>query len=123
MILKYGATAGKCSISRIKATTNQAVCAIVPKKDNLDKIYLLYWLRSNYDKIVALAFGGGQPNISQQVVRSLKIPLPPIELQNKFASIVKEVEAMKEQQKHSKNQINNLFNALMQKAFKGELKC
>jgi len=123
LIAMYGATAGKCSISRIKATTNQAVCAIVPKKDNLDKIYLLYWLRSNYDKIVALAFGGGQPNISQQVVRSLKIPLPPIELQNKFASIVKEVEAMKEQQKHSKNQINNLFNALMQKAFKGELKC
>jgi type I restriction enzyme S subunit len=46
---------------------------------------------------------------------------PPIELQNKFSSIVKEVESMKEQQKHSKEQIDNLFNALMQKAFKGEL--
>ena len=43
--------------------------------------------------------------------------------QNKFASIVKEVEAMKEHQKQSKDQIENLFNALMQKAFKGELKC
>lgn len=54
-------------------------------------------------------------------IRNLIIPLPPISLQNKFASIVKEVEAMKEQQKHSKNHIDNLFNALMQKAFKGEL--
>ena len=46
---------------------------------------------------------------------------PPIELQNKFASIVKEVESMKEQQKQSKEQIDNLFNVLMQKAFKGEI--
>jgi len=51
----------------------------------------------------------------------LKIPLPPLAIQNKFASIVKEVEAMKEQQKLSKDHIDDLFNALMQKAFRGEL--
>lgn len=121
LIAMYGATAGKTSISKIKATTNQAVCAIAPKNKSLDKTYLLYWLRSKYDYIVSLSFGGGQPNISQQVIRSLKIPFPPIKLQNKFSSIVKEVELMKEQQKHSKEQIESLFNSLIQKAFKGEL--
>ena len=34
--------------------------------------------------------------------------------------IYKRYEAIKEQQKHTKNQIDNLFNVLMQKAFKGE---
>ena len=123
LIAMYGATAGKSSISRIKATTNQAVCAIVPKENNLDKTYLLYWLRSSYDKIVSLAFGGGQPNISQQVVRLLKIPLPPIALQKQFASIVEKVEKIKEAQKNSKQEIDNLFNALMQQSFRGEIKC
>ena len=49
------------------------------------------------------------------------MPIPPLHLQQKFASIVKEIESMKEQQKHSKEQIDNLFNVLMQTAFKGEL--
>jgi len=121
LIAMYGATAGKTSISKIKATTNQAVCAIKPKDKNLDKTYLLYWLRSKYDYIASLSFGGGQPNISQNVVGSLKIPLPPLTLQQTFASIVEQVEKLKEKQRESKEEIDNLFNSLMQKAFKGEL--
>lgn len=65
--------------------------------------------------------GTAQPQLPIINLRRIKIPLPPLSLQQKFASIVKEVEAIKEQQKHSKEQIDNIFNALMQKAFKGEL--
>lgn len=54
-------------------------------------------------------------------LKEKKIPLPPIELQEKFAAIVEHVEKLKEKQKQSKEQIDNLFNALMQKAFRGEL--
>lgn len=121
LIAMYGATAGKTSISKIKATTNQAVCALAPKNKNLNKTYLLYWLRSKYSYIVSLSFGGGQPNISQQVVRSLKIPLPPLQLQQKFAKIVKQVEKMKENVNKTKANSEELFNSLMQRAFSGEL--
>lgn len=121
LIAMYGATAGKTSISKIKATTNQAVCALTPRNNNLDKIYLLYWLRSNYSYIVSLSFGGGQPNISQQVVRSLKIPLPPLPLQQKFSNIVEQVEKLKENVEKSNMESENLFNSLMHKAFRGEL--
>lgn len=54
-------------------------------------------------------------------IRNLSIVYPPIGLQNKFAKIVEDVEKMKEHQKESKQQIDNLFNAIMQKTFKGEL--
>ena len=67
--------------------------------------------------------GIGVPDLGMREIKDFLIAVPPIELQNKFASIVKEVEGMKEQQKHSKNHIDKLFNALMQKAFRGELKC
>ena len=64
-----------------------------------------------------------QASINQKDVNSLSIMVPPLELQNQFAQTVKKVEQIKTHQKQSKQQINNLFNNLMQKAFKGELTC
>jgi len=121
LLAMYGATVGKAALLKVKATTNQAICGIRPKnKNNLNSIYLLHLLFSLKERLISKSIGGGQPNISQLIIKETKIPLPPIELQNKFAAIVKEVEQLKEQQKHSKEQIDNLFNVLMQKAFKGE---
>ena len=74
----------------------------------------LSWV-STIQKVVA------QPNINAKQYSSLKIPLPPIHLQQKFASIVEHVEKLKEKQKKSYEEIKTLFDALMQKAFKGEL--
>ena len=68
-----------------------------------------------------IAKGASYPAVSDRDILSYEISLPPLPLQNKFALIVKEVEQMKEQQKYSKEHLNNLFNALMQKAFKCEL--
>jgi type I restriction enzyme S subunit len=62
-------------------------------------------------------------NISQKKFVDTDFPVPPMELQNQFAEIVKKVETLKTHQKQSKQEIDNLFNALMQKAFKGELTC
>ena len=47
---------------------------------------------------------------------------PPIELQNEFAERVQVIEAQKAQAEASLVEANNLFNSLLQKAFKGELK-
>ncbi len=81
--------------------------------------YLLYFLQI-YD-LERFVRGTGVPTLNRNLFHDEMIIYPPPPLQQKFASIVKEVEAMKEQQKHSKDQIDKLFNALMQKAFKGEL--
>lgn len=60
-------------------------------------------------------------NITAGNIKKIPIPLPPLELQNKFASIVQQVEELREHQSQSKQHIEDLFNVLMQKAFKGEL--
>jgi type I restriction enzyme S subunit len=46
---------------------------------------------------------------------------PPLPLQQQFADLVQKTEALKEKQKKSEIGLENLFNILMQKAFKGEL--
>jgi type I restriction enzyme S subunit len=35
---------------------------------------------------VALSAGGAQPNISQQIIKDFKIPLPSLEVQNQIAN-------------------------------------
>lgn len=63
----------------------------------------------------------GLNTINTNKVRNVKISLTPLPLQQEFARIVEKVEAMRQSQNQSKQQIEDLFSALMQKAFRGEL--
>ena len=54
-------------------------------------------------------------------MKKIKHYLPPIEKQNKFAQIVENIESQKVLVKQSLQQSEDLFNGLVQKAFKGEL--
>jgi type I restriction enzyme S subunit len=63
----------------------------------------------------------GNYNINTASLKTLIIPKPPIELQNKFAAIVEKVEGIKTRYQASLADLENLYGALSQKAFKGEL--
>ena len=63
----------------------------------------------------------GLNTISTNKVRKAKIPLPPVSMQKKFAEIYKSIEQLREHQTQSHQHIYDLFNALVQQAFRGEL--
>lgn len=75
LVAMYGATAGQVSILSIPASTNQAVCAILPDKKILPE-FLYYVLNSKKDLMIGMCVGGAQPNISQTIIKQLEIPLP-----------------------------------------------
>ncbi len=83
LVAMYGATAGKVGMLGIEASTNQAVCAIFPNERCITK-YLYYILRSQEQALVDLSVGGGQPNISQTIIKNYEIPLPPLEVQQEI---------------------------------------
>jgi type I restriction enzyme M protein len=89
LVAMYGATAGQVGILKIEATTNQAVCAIYPNEKIIPE-YLYWILKFQTQTFVGLSTGGGQPNISQQIIRDFEIPLPPIPVQQQ---IVCEIES------------------------------
>lgn len=62
-----------------------------------------------------------RPNINLAILYSVKIILPPLDQQNKFAQIVQKTEQQKDLLQQSLTELENNFNSLMQKAFKGEL--
>ncbi len=72
-------------------------------------------------KIEGLSHGGTMGILNVGIIKALEYYIPPIQLQNEFAKIVEQVEELKEFQLKSKEEIDNLYNKLMQQAFKGEL--
>ena len=109
-----------------KANLNQHVCIIRLKDFNdLNPYYLNYYLSSCYiqNHIKKINAGATREALNFTQIGKFKILVPPIELQNQFAEIVQQVEIIKKYQNQSKEELDNLFNNLMQKAFKGELIC
>jgi len=73
--------------------------------------------------IQSLASGaaGSMPNISKAKLEKLELPIPPKEDAEKYASCLFNIWAQIDQVKKQKAEHRDLFNALLQKAFKGEL--
>ena len=65
--------------------------------------------------------GSAQPKLNRKNMDQIKIFCPPIELQNQFADSVQAIEGQKGQAQASLAQAEDLFNSLLQRAFKGEL--
>lgn len=85
VIAMYGATIAKVGLLKIPTTVNQACCVLVPSK-RIDPRYAYYYFLSSKRKLIDLGSGGGQPNISQDVVRSFKITLPEKSEQKKMVN-------------------------------------
>jgi len=76
IIAMYGATIGKIALLNIEACTNQA-CCVLAKSKIFETKYVFYLFIANKNNIISYSYGGGQPNISQDVIKTLKIPIPP----------------------------------------------
>ncbi|MEX0811463.1 MAG: hypothetical protein WD048_04540 [Chitinophagales bacterium] len=59
--------------------------------------------------------------MNQQMLGSLKLPIPTLSIQKELASKITLIEQQKELAKQELKESEDLFNCLLQKAFKGEL--
>ena len=87
LIALYGATTGKTGILGLDAATNQAICAVFPRK-GVERDYLFWYFRMKRVDFLSSSYGGAQPNISQKVINESLIPVPSAELQNKIVSFL-----------------------------------
>lgn len=93
IVAMYGATVGKTAINKIPLTTNQA-CANIEINDKLACYrYIFHYLTSKYEYIKSLG-SGSQTNINAQIIKKLKVPVPPIEEQHRIVSILDKFETL-----------------------------
>jgi type I restriction enzyme S subunit len=81
-------------VLKIDAATNQAVCAIFTD-GNIERDFLFYYLLKQRDHLIESRAGGAQPNISQETIRNLEIPLPPLPEQKHIAAILAKADRLR----------------------------
>lgn len=127
ILLTIVGTVGRCTVynskSMPKVVLQRSVAVIKPKVDNVNSKYLKHLVLNNsfQFELQKKSKGVAQVGIYLNDLKMLNILVPPIEDQNKFAQIVEKVEAQKQKNELVIEQMNNLFNSLSQRAFKGEL--
>ncbi len=89
-IAMYGATIGRLGTLGVDAATNQA-CCVFSEPSGVNPRFFYFALLGQRDDIIRLAVGGGQPNISQSMMRRWQVPLPPLEEQQRIADHLDEV--------------------------------
>lgn len=97
---------------------------LIRLQPNIINEFILYILISNEyrDYIRSICVGGiDKRQINKEHLEEFPIIFPPIELQKQFVDFTNQVEKLKSQMETSLKELEDNFNSLMQKAFKGEL--
>lgn len=113
---------GKLAINTVPMCTNQDIVAMIPlENNNLNLIYVYWYLKQINNFFVANGRGATIQGITTHLIRSTEIIIPPLKIQEQFAQKVIEIEAyIKEQQEELEN-AKQMFQSLLHHAFTGEL--
>lgn len=116
VILSSRAPIGKLAIAKQEFYCNQGFKNIICGK-KLNSVWLYHLLMYNVDYLQSLGKGATFKEISKTIVEDIKIPVPSIELQQKFAAIAEQIESEKAKIKSAIAETQTLFNALMSEYF------
>lgn len=123
-----GASVARCTIvpsEILPARVNQHVSILRCLKQKVNPHFLLHLIISPNSKVKLLGVGSSnaatRESITKDQLESFEIIVPPIELQNQFVEKIYLIEKQKDLAAQELKESEDLFNSLLQKAFKGEL--
>ena len=124
ILISLVGTYGKVSIipdNFEEGIINPRLMKISPNKNIIRPDFLKFLLQSSYveKQLKNHSRGGTMDIINVGIIRKLFIPLPSLEMQNQFAERVAVIEAQKQQAQLELAKSEELFQSLLQRAFKG----
>ena len=115
VVAMYGASVGNLSLSMIDACVNQACCVL--KKPTINLKLSFYIFKAVKDYLARKAVGGGQPNISQETIKQLWLPIPSadeqIEISNYLDEKCRSVDALIAKKQQYLTEIENYKKSLI----------
>lgn len=124
LIAMYGSI-GKLGINKIPVATNQAIAFTSEIYPDISNKYIFYFLLHKRSYLHSLGKGGTQKNISQSVLKQIKIPVPTLSEQQvivaKIEELFSELENGKQQLLTAKQQLKVYRQSLLKAAFEGKL--
>ena len=80
----------------------------------MDTMYLLQLLKMDSTRMKMVGRGVNIQNLNQQILSSLQIPLPPMELQQEFVKFVEQSDKSKFELKQAIEDVNNMMKVIME---------
>ena len=117
----YDTAALKSTITTKESTCNQAIAYSSLSEDIANVVYVYHAIQIGKEHFRRLQRGVRQKNLNLTMIKSLRIPLPPIKLQEQFATRIQKIEALEAKAETALAEADDLFNTLLQRAFRGEL--
>lgn len=112
VLLSTRAPIGKLAITTVPMCCNQGFKNIICG-NNLNNIFLYYYLMLTMDDIKALGRGATFKEVSKKSISDYNVMTPPLSLQQEFASMIESIERQKELIKQSLKDTETLFNSRM----------
>ena len=117
---------GRCAI--VSDTEAGMLCGtgslfVRPHPDELSSLFLARTFSSESMKrlLEGLSQGVTMPNLNRTMIERLKVGLPPLDLQHRFAAIVESINHQKARQRAHLAELDTLFASLQSRAFRGDL--
>jgi len=121
LCITIAANIAKTAILQFESCFPDSVVGFIADKKQTIPIYI-HFLFSFFQRILEKnAPQAAQKNINLKILRELKVPIPPLESQQKFEEVVLKTESIKTLYLKNLTDLENLYGSVSQKAFKGEL--
>jgi type I restriction enzyme S subunit len=121
LCITIAANIAQTGILTFDACFPDSVVGFVANKDKAHPLFI-HGLFGFFQAILEKnAPAAAQKNINLEILRGLEVPKPPIANQNEFALVVEKIEALKNRYQHSLVDLEALYSAFSQQAFKGQL--
>jgi type I restriction enzyme S subunit len=89
LIAMYGATIGQLGILAYPSASNQACCALMPKHEDANYIYVFLFLKESKQGLFNISMGSAQNNINQQMIKDFKMFMPSKIIMENFVEMLK----------------------------------
>ena len=119
-----GDTTGKIGIIPLElagANISPNLIRLSPDTKKCQSKYLFWVLHYGRALIENRINDTAKKSLTATTLKEVPIPVPPVSKQNEFKRFCEKADLMGDNQAYSRTTSNNLFNSLLQKAFKGEL--
>ncbi|WP_080505828.1 restriction endonuclease subunit S [Halomicrobium katesii] len=121
LVTVKGSGCGKSTYANQRACISRQLKALRPK-DNLQPLYLFYFVKTKQNFLESLAEGSAIPGLSNSHLTTLDIPVPSPEEQSDISNALREVDYTIEQEREYKNQLKRLKQGLMQDLLSGTVR-
>ena len=119
LVAMYGSI-GKLGITGIECCTNQAI-AFAKELRGVSTKYMFYYMAMMKSKLISMGKGGTQNNISQTILKSLNVIVPPPEVQDnlvfRIEELFSELDKAVETLQTTKQQLAVYRQAVLKEAF------